>query len=260
MNYIGNCNLCYNHDMQDIAFQVNGQTLRGKLFYPEKLQAKNPAILFVHGWTSAKERSYQYAEGLSELGYICFLFDLRGHGESDGNRNTLSSKDFLADVLAAYDHFATIDGVDTDNISVVGSSFGGYLVSLITGKRKVRNIVLRVPADYPNELFNTPKSVATGDNVMQWRKQHRSFNETYALEALHNFQGKVLLIESELDERIPHQTIENYMRAVQVSDNLTYVLMKGTPHSIKEGKFRDEVEQILVEWFGKLKELDPPSL
>ena len=88
--------------MRRIEFTVGDLKLKGSLILPQKLLDKNPAILFVHGWTSHKERSYQYANGLAKLGYISFLFDMRGHGESDGNINTTTTKEFLDDVLAAY--------------------------------------------------------------------------------------------------------------------------------------------------------------
>jgi esterase/lipase len=61
-----------------------------------------------------------------------------------------------------------------------------------------------------------------------------------------------LIIESEKDDSVPHQTILNYVNAVKDKSKLTHILMKGAPHSIKEGKFRDEVERILVDWFKKI--------
>jgi hypothetical protein len=237
--------------MQAINFFVGNQKLSGVIFYPEVKKNKNPAILFVHGWTSEKERSYQHAQALSKLGYLCFLFDMRGHGESEGNRLLLTNKEFLDNVITAYDFLLSISGVDKENISVIGSSFGGYLIAQLSVKRKVRNLVLRAPADYPNEDFNKLKSLSTGDdpNIMVWREKPKQSSETYALEALNRFNGNVLIIESELDNRVPHQTIRNYINAVKDKSKLTHVLMKDAPHSIKEGKFRNEVEQILTSWF-----------
>lgn len=239
--------------MQDIEFKVENQTLRGKLFYPENLKEKNPAILFVHGFTSEKERSYQYAKNLAKLGYICFLFDSRGHGESEGDLLSFTNKDFLKDVITAYDQLADLENVDRNAISIIGSSFGSYLGLLLTTKRKVQNIALRVPADYPNEYFDKPKNITREDDrIMPWREKRKNWNDSFALEAMHEFSGKILIIESELDDRIPHQTIENYVNAVKNPHQLTHILMKGVPHSIPEGKFRDEVNKILVEWFKEL--------
>jgi hypothetical protein len=57
-------------------------------------------------------------------------------------------------------------------------------------------------------------------------------------------------MESEKYDRVPHQTIMNYVNAVNNRNKLTHVFMKGAPHSIKEGKFRNEIERILIKWFS----------
>ena len=238
--------------MQKISFIVEGRKLAGSIFFPEKSKKKNPAILFVHGWTRAMERSYQYAEALSKLGYICFLFDMRGHGESEGNIKIFTIKEFLYDVLAAYDYFLKIKGVDEENISAVGSSFGGYLIALLSVKRNIKNLAMRVPADYPNDNFVKSKylkSSADTQESLAWRKIKKNPDETFALKAINGFDENILIIEAEKDNIIPHQTIENYINAVKDKRKLSHIIMKGAPHSIKEGPFRDEVTRILVDWF-----------
>jgi hypothetical protein len=237
--------------MQDHSFNNDNLKLDATLFYPPNKKDKNPAILFVHGWTSERERSFQYAKTLADLGYICMLFDMRGHGTSEGDIKTFTNKDFLSDVIAAYDYFSKVESVDAGNISAVGSSFGGYLITLLSARRKLKNLALRVPADYPNQDFNKLKIRSSGDNseIMSWRRKPKTLSETYALEALSKFTGDVLIIEAEKDDMVPPQTIVNYINAVKDKSKLTHILMKDAPHSIKEGKFRDEVEQILAKWF-----------
>ena len=238
--------------MRKISFKVDGQRLNGVIFYPEKPKGKNPAILFVHGWTSEMKRSFQYAESLSKLGYICFLFDNRGHGDSEGNIKTFTIKDFFEGILRAYDYLLDVKGVDRENISAVGSSFGGYLIALLSEKRKVNNLVLRAPADYSNFDFQKIKYVEDAKeltSVIDWRKISKKPNETFALNAVNHYSGEVLVIESENDTIVPHQTLMNYINAVKDRSKLEHVVIKGAPHSIKEGKFRDEVTRILVNWF-----------
>ena len=222
----------YQTTMKQVEFFVGGLKLRGTLILPPTLRKKNPAILFIHGWTSNKERNYQYGNGLAKLGYICFAFDLRGHGESEGNIETTATKEFLDDVIAAFDYLTNVKGVDKENINVVTSSFGGYLGSLLTTKRSVKHLVLRVPADYPNEVFNKSKMQTSGaDNpsVMEWRRKQRAPKETFALDAIAHFGGNILIIESEKDTVIPHQIIENYVNAVKDKTKLTaYGIAKRT--------------------------------
>lgn len=241
--------------MENIEFIVDGLTLKGDIFYPEKIKDKNPSILFIHGWTSEKKRSYQYAEELIKLGYIVMLFDMRGHGISEGNINIATPKEFLRDCVAAYDYFSSVKGVDKENISIVSSSFGGYLSSILTSKRKVNNLVLRVPADYKNDTFEKSKMGNAGENpnMFKWRMIPKKYNETFALQALHEFDGNILIIESEKDDIVPHTVIQNYIDAVNDRSKLiTHIVIKNAPHSIKPGPFKDEVARLLVDWFKKI--------
>ncbi len=238
--------------MKEAEFSADGKKLKGSLFFPKNLKATNPAILFIHGWTSERKRSYQYANGLAKIGYVSFLFDMRGHGESEGDINTATTKEFFDDVLAAYDYLLGVKEVDKENISAVGSSFGGYFAALLTGKRSIRRVVLRAPADYPNEDFNKSKMQSSGDEdpvVYEWRTQPREPGETLALSAIANFTGEVFIIESEKDDIVPHQTIQNYANAVKDKSKLTHKVIKAAPHSIKDGPFKDEIEKALVGWF-----------
>src|SRR6266403_1786925 len=126
--------------MQTISFPVDGQKLEGDLFYPEQIKGKNPAILFIHGWSSSKERYLARAEALTKLGYTCLAFSLRGHGKSEGDIKKQTRQDFLNDSLAAYDFLVEQKGVDKDSISIVGASFGAYLAALVSQERAVESL------------------------------------------------------------------------------------------------------------------------
>jgi len=240
--------------MKLLNFVSNGRNLSGAVFFPSVLKEKNPAILFIHGWTSEKIRSYRYAEELARLGYISFLFDMSGHGESEGDIKLITGKEFLDDCEVAYDTLSALDGIDKNNIFAVGSSFGGYLVALLTRKRALSGVVLRVPADYPDGTENNPKYQTGGDvpEIANWRKKIKKYDESTALRSLNSFAGKVLIIESELDEQVPHETVQSYVNAVSDTKNLTHILMKNAPHSIKEGPFKEEVVKILNGWFENI--------
>src|SRR5882757_5251045 len=101
--------------MQEISFEVDGQQLFGSLIYPEKKENTNPAILFLHGWMSKRTRSTSYAQEISEHGYVCLTYDMRSHGESEGDRKVLSRQDYLNDAKAAYDFLKSQAGVDPNN-------------------------------------------------------------------------------------------------------------------------------------------------
>jgi len=238
--------------MQKISFIVAGQKLQGTLIYPEKIRAKNPAILFLHGWRSSEQYLLARAEGLAKLGFVCLTFNMRGSATSEGDITKLTRQDFLQDALTAYDYLANLKEVDKEKISVIGSSFGAYLACLLSGKRNIRNLVLRVPANYPDEGFDKPQIDFSGDNnpdVLRWRFNSLTKEKTLALKVLHNFSGNILIVESEKDELIPHQTIESYINAVRDKSQLTHTVMEGADHAMHDENFLLLYNEILIKWF-----------
>lgn len=241
---------------KDIAFSVNGMRLNGKLWMQETPLASNPAILFLHGWESRQDRFFRDARKFSALGYICLTFNMRGHGESDGDVTQLSRQDFLDDTIAAYDFLAKTEGVDVNRVIVIGSSFGGYLAPLLSKERSLYSLVLRAPANYPDVGFELPHygrgsliydNNPTGET--EWRHAVRGYTETRSLAALHDFPGKVLLVESGKDEVVPHEVIESYRNAIGNPLQLAYVLMKDASHSLwRNESLSNEFAEIVVEW------------
>lgn len=236
--------------MKNVTFNVGKDKLRGRLFYPSNLKDKNPAVIFLHGWTSGQDRYTDQAKDLTKLGAICLTFDLRGHGISDGDINNQTRQNFLDDVIAAYDFLITDKKVDPNNITIIGSSFGAYLGALVTTHRKVKRLILRVPANYPNSNFNEPQIKYSNEvETLKWRHEVQNPQGTFALMALHNFGGKVLVIESGDDKIIPHQTIQNYLDAVTDKSWLGHIVMEGVPHSLSGFPgFKKQFQKITHDW------------
>lgn len=236
--------------MQPVVIgKETGSTLSGNLFLPKIPKDKSSAVLLLHGWESAQDRLFSLAERLAELGYICLTVDLRGHGETPGNRGELSRKDFLNDAFAAYDFLATQTHVDVAQISVVGSSFGAYLAALLTAQRAIAWLVMRVPADYEDETFELPRAQDDGDKAV-WRTTPRSWESTAALRAVHAFEGQILLVEAGRDEVVPKQTIINYKSAAP--ENIEHHVMEGAPHSFTGSPhLKEAFNALVVEWLER---------
>lgn len=233
--------------MQNITFPSDDRILTGKLFTPENSKESNPAALFVHGWNSSKDRDDQYAQALASKGYICMVFNLSGHYDSEGDINDLSRADYVTDCVSAYDYLTGVDGVNPAHIDLITSSMGAHMGTILCGERKIHNLVLRVPQNYPNEGYDETKVNFHGDKLIDWRNEELKHEDSFSLSALHNFAGNVLFIESETDKHVPKRTIKNYLSATN-QDNLTYVFMKGFPHSLREQHQKDAYEKILVDW------------
>ncbi|MGH7204558.1 MAG: alpha/beta hydrolase family protein [Candidatus Levyibacteriota bacterium] len=207
-------------------------------------------MFFLHGWKSKRKRSSRYAQIISKRGYICLTYDMRSHGESDGDRSLLSRQDYLNDAIAAYDFLKNQPGVDPEQICVVGSSFGSYLATLLSAERNVAALVLRAPSNYPDEGFTLPQPRYASGKSTEWRKKKLSYRQAKALYALHNFAGKVYIIQSEHDELVPPQTIDNYIDAIADKAKLTKNVMLGADHSIQKDSDQNTYIQLLLDWFS----------
>ncbi|MES2059479.1 MAG: alpha/beta fold hydrolase [Patescibacteria group bacterium] len=210
--------------------------LEGRLFLPAQILDKNPGTLFIHGWKSRQEKDFELARQLAEDGSVALTFELRGHGDSGVEADSFSREEFLSDALAAYDFLASDSRIDKEKISVISSSFGGYLSALLSADRKVQNLVLRAPANYPDLGFDTPRSLDDMNAISDWRRRNISWNETKSLEALFGFKGKVMIVESGKDETVPHETIQNYIDAIEDKDHLTHIVMEDAGHSISQNE------------------------
>jgi len=239
--------------MKKVELPVSGDKIVGHLFAPEETKVGVATFLFIHGWRSQQDRVDYLAEALTKDGHIVLTFDLRGHGVSGGNLEELSRKDFLDDVLVAYDFLVTIPSVDANNIVVVGSSFGAYLAVLLSAKRKVKALALRVPANYKDEGFTGSHYKTRGiDGGEEWRENVYEYNEVESLKCVHNFEGKVLIVESENDELVPQPVLQSYSNAISNKNNLTYHMMKDAPHSIsRHPNFQKEYGDLVLNWIEK---------
>jgi pimeloyl-ACP methyl ester carboxylesterase len=194
-----------------VEIAVGRESIFGTILSPA---AKVPGLLFVHGWGGSQEQDLARARAIAALGCVCLTFDLRGHAATEAQHYTVTRRDNLCDVIAAYDVLTREPGVAQDCIAVVGSSYGGYLASLLTAERPVRWLALRVPALYRDEKWDAPKRTLDPGDLVTYRSGIVPSEENVALSACSGFRGDVLVVESEHDHLIPHETILSYRRAI----------------------------------------------
>lgn len=239
---------------QTVTIPTNYSTeLAGMVLTNPNGSDKQPAILVIHGWTSEMARYPERVEPEIEMGYTAVLFDLRGHGQTGGDLDTFSPHDHLNDCLAAYDYMLNLDTVDPNNISVFGSSYGGYLASLVSAERKVDHLLLSVPALYPDDIFDQPK-LQRSEQTTEYLKRVLQPGDNKALLAVHNFEGDLLLIEAEHDEQVHPQVMKNFRATAK--DGYDYKLIEGADHSMKNPGTNEARIKIMANWF---KEFAPSS-
>jgi len=233
-----------------LSIPVDGESIAATLLMHT---AKVPGVLFVHGWGGDQEQDLARAQEVVGLGCICLTFDLRGHKRTESQRETVTRPQNLVDLVAAYDTLANVHGVDPGSIAVVGSSYGGYLASLLTIQRPVRWLGLRAPALYKDANWDLPKRQLHVDaEFAAFRRSVVSSAENRALAACASFTGDVLIVESEHDEIIPPAVIRNYKDACGHARSLTARTITAGNHSLSESDMQSAYTKILVGWLTEM--------
>jgi dienelactone hydrolase len=228
-----------------IEITVDNGKVAGTVLAPE---AKIPGVLFVHGWGGSQESDLIRAKRIAALGCICLTFDLRGHGGTLAQQQTVSRADNLNDVIAAYDVLANNPDIDPSAIAVMGNSYGAYLATLLSTRRAVKWLALSVPALYRDTQWELPKRALNKADLAEYRNTPVVSSENRALAACTQFEGDVLLIEAEHDHLIPHETIMNYRRAFDQAHSLTHRIIDGADHALSGESCQQAYTSILSAW------------
>jgi dienelactone hydrolase len=235
-------------DKIDIA--VDGGHIAGTIVTPTP---QVPGVLFVHGWGGNQEQYLARAREIAALGCICLTFDLSGHAGTRRQHEIVSREHNLRDVVAAYDVLASHRNVDASAIAVVGSSYGGYLATILTSMRAVRWLALRVPALYMDSGWELPKrQLHKNQDLVAYRHRLVSAKENRALRACTTFKGDLLVIESEFDHVIPHAVISSYLDACVQPHSLTYRVIQGADHGLSEVSSQRAYTSLLVSWLTEM--------
>lgn len=234
---------------ESVDIQVANEQIAGTFLTPA---AKVPGILFVHGWGGSQQRDLARAKGIAGLGCVCLTFDLRGHEKTEVQKQTVTRADNLDDLIAAYDLLASHPATDTSAIAVIGSSYGGYLATILSTLRPVRWLALRVPALYWDDEWDTPKHALDRQRLASYRLTTVRPSENRALAACAAFEGDVLIVESEHDDFVPHPTIMSYRAAFERAHSLTHRILDGADHALSGDRSQKAYTCLLTDWISEM--------
>jgi uncharacterized protein len=128
---------------------------------------------------------------------------------------------------------------------------------LLTAERKVRWLALRAPAIYKDEGFDRPKPELNLDaDLRRYRESPLTAVDNRALSVAARFRGAVLIVESERDDVIPRQVVENYARAFREAASLTHRVIPRADHALSSPAWRARYGKMLREWARERLALD----
>ena len=147
---------------EKITFESDGLKLSGVIAIPEGSPPgkKHGAMMFLHGFGSTKDAGgcVETCRMLTGLGYVTLRFDMRGCGESEGEKGRVICLEQVADTRNAVTYLSSLPYVDPKRIGCMGASFGAAVTVYTAGVDE--RIACAVSAG------------GWGDGISKFKRQH----------------------------------------------------------------------------------------
>lgn len=122
---------------EKVQWKSAGLSVSGVVEFPQGVQRgeRRAAILVLHGFGSNKDSPMvrTVTRMFTSLGYVALRFDMRGCGESEGERGRVICLEQVDDTKSAFDFLAAAGSVDPGRIAVFGHSFGAAVAVYAAG-------------------------------------------------------------------------------------------------------------------------------
>ena len=199
-------------------------------------EGNNSVLLVLVGYTSSKKRYEELVTALVEKsGYSALVIDYTGHGESPYSLEDLTPAQNFLEVVTAYDWL--VDNHPDKTISVMGTSYGGFLGIQLTKYRSPKKLVLRVPAIYSPETFYTKwKDMDLEEIRHGYRTDPDNFKDHPLLKRASAYKGESYVLTHELDEACPKPATDAITKAFKAK---TWEA-KGFVHGLGQSNFTPE--------------------
>jgi dienelactone hydrolase len=216
------------------------------------MPSAHPSLLVCPGWKDHGKPQYErLRDALEPQGWHCRRAGIPDADWAPRARKSVSRQDSLQQLARDYDALADSPGADSGAIGVLGFSYGAYEAALLTASRSPAWLALRSPALYPDEDWTVPKEALDSDALERYRHLRITPGENRALACCAAYRGDVLLIESECDEVIPREVIQNYADAFGRARSFTRRVLAGADHQLTRPAYRAAYHALAVAWLGE---------
>jgi uncharacterized protein len=254
-------------DWEDVRFSTrDGLTLRG-WFLPPSSSAHGASVICAHGTGSNRGILLLQAAVLHRAGFGVLLFDLRGHGESDGRLSSFGYHE-MHDVDAAVEYLRSRVDVHPHRIAVMGHSMGGA-ATLRAFARRDEPMPLVIVAAISSLEENLRHGVKHFTRLpLGWLmplvlriSEHRvraKVSEIRPIEDVARLEGcPVLFIHGDDDQLVPLENGQRLHRAARGED-VSLLVIQGAGHrSVLNAAFFGQYESALLNFLHR--HLSAPS-
>lgn len=116
---------------EEVTFYSDGLRLDGAFHLPDDFDrsARHPLVIPCSGFTGLRQiHPERFARYLTDRGYLCFSFDYRGFGGSEGVRRRVILEEQVRDVLHAVGFVEGDARVDAERLVLLGWGMGAGVV------------------------------------------------------------------------------------------------------------------------------------
>jgi pimeloyl-ACP methyl ester carboxylesterase len=210
--------------MNNVAIKCFGYSIDADQY------AGNPkkVLLVLHGWGSNKKSQEVLTSYLvRETDTAAMVIEFSGHGASPFDAMEIRPAQHFLEVITAFDWIK--EKYPQAEISVLGTSYGGYLAVQLTKYRDFKNLILRVPAIYaPRDFYSLNKNI-NRQHEKRSREEKDFLNNHPLLARASQFKGRTLVVWHEQDEFIPKELSDKYIEVFHADSYCA----KGWNHSFK---------------------------
>ncbi|MDY6788622.1 MAG: alpha/beta fold hydrolase [Candidatus Nanohaloarchaea archaeon] len=206
-------------------------------------------VVFCHGLGSDKSGYRRRAKQAVDRGFDAVRFDFRGNGESSGNFEKMNLTTRIRDLQTV------LDSVDSDNIGVYGSSFGGLVAiheAVSDHDGGIDALALRSPVTFYDSLRPIEKGIRDRGfyEHLPGKRLYMEFIldvKRYSIEeAAEDLSIPVLLMHGSEDDLVPAEGSRRFHDRLECRKRLE--IFEGEGHRFGASADRRAVD-ISLDWF-----------
>lgn len=241
-------------EIQKSAFTCTreGLTIRGMEYRPAGAQL--PAMIISHGFGGSAADEIYYAEQMSALGYVCFIFDFCGGSpasKSDGSFQDMTVFTEKQDLEAVMEYALSRPYVNPADLTLMGCSQGGFVSALTAAAHpdRVARLILFYPAAsipddsrrghmlvYTFDPANVPEQIPAPEGAFisepLGRKYVVSVQQLDGFSAMAAYPGPVLIVHGDADDAVKLSNSQRALAAYNgaVADRCRLEVIPGAGH------------------------------